>query len=270
MCLAARRCISRPTGSDTEKLARLVIALRQEILSSGLEIDVFNFNYPEKAVHEDINKLVYDTLTYMVKPDSVADGFLQGTDSVSDRDGRRALIDLIKGCVPPAVRQKLQADHSPLRYPAKQRADLLGGAAAGAALSAAVPAGDDKTVVEMLKTHPWGGEQDRELGQGQRARVSWLHGVPLRWHEREHAGSAAAFCIPAGDCEEDAYTLAGCRVFRQASDSGASAFAVAVREYGAPALMASDGIPRDVDVSAYGFRVEDDCGDGLGEDNVLS
>ncbi|KAK3283659.1 hypothetical protein CYMTET_8652 [Cymbomonas tetramitiformis] len=63
-------------GSDTNKLATLVIALRQEILSAGLEIDVFNLDDPELVVHEDINKLVYDTLTCMVKPDSVADGFL--------------------------------------------------------------------------------------------------------------------------------------------------------------------------------------------------
>ncbi|KAK3282027.1 hypothetical protein CYMTET_10214, partial [Cymbomonas tetramitiformis] len=106
-------------GSDTDKLAMLVIALHQKILSAGPEIDVFNFDHPELVVHEDVNKLVCDTLTYMVKPDSVADGFPQGTDAVSNRDGRRARIDLIKGCVPPAVRQKLQAEHSSLRYPAK-------------------------------------------------------------------------------------------------------------------------------------------------------
>ncbi|KAK3272830.1 hypothetical protein CYMTET_18897 [Cymbomonas tetramitiformis] len=243
--------------SDTEKLARLVIARRQEILSAGLEIDVFNFDDPEK-----------------------------GTDSVSDRDGRRALIDLIKGCVPPAVRQKLHAEHSSLRYPAKmdprpilameqrlvrenrvadwtpteltrkeqlyasldpefyaafrvryprfsdlggvplrelkhlvtsifvswqqqQRADL--GGAAGAALSAAVPTGDDMTVVEMLETILGAmNKQGRDLCQGNGRR----------------RGSRA------GDCEEDAYALAVCHVFQQASDSGASVFAAAVREYG--------------------------------------
>ncbi|KAK3282725.1 hypothetical protein CYMTET_9552 [Cymbomonas tetramitiformis] len=78
-------------------------------------------------------------------------------------------------------------------------------------------------------------------------------------------------CIPAGDCEEDAYELARCVMCSsRLSDSGASAFAAAVREYGAPSLTASDGIPHDADVSANGFRVEDDCGDGLGEDDVLS
>ncbi|KAK3283660.1 hypothetical protein CYMTET_8653 [Cymbomonas tetramitiformis] len=75
----------------------------------------------------------------------------------------RALIDLIKGCVPPAVRPKLQAEHSLLRYPVKveprpilakeQRLQADQGGAAGDALSAAVrPTGDDKTMIEMLKT----------------------------------------------------------------------------------------------------------------------
>ncbi|KAK3261997.1 hypothetical protein CYMTET_29128 [Cymbomonas tetramitiformis] len=37
-----------------------------------------------------------------------------------DQDGRRAFIDLIKGCVPLAVRHKHQAEQSALRrYPAR-------------------------------------------------------------------------------------------------------------------------------------------------------
>ncbi|KAK3240832.1 hypothetical protein CYMTET_49358 [Cymbomonas tetramitiformis] len=49
----------------------------------------------------------------------VAHGLLLGTDAESDRNGRRASIDIIKGCVPLGVRQTLQAEHSLLRYPAK-------------------------------------------------------------------------------------------------------------------------------------------------------
>ncbi|KAK3270870.1 hypothetical protein CYMTET_20750 [Cymbomonas tetramitiformis] len=75
--LGGKEAYFEADGSDTEKLARLVIAMRQEVLSAGLEIDVFNFDDPEKVVHEDVNKLVYDTFTYMVKPDAVADGFPQ-------------------------------------------------------------------------------------------------------------------------------------------------------------------------------------------------
>ncbi|KAK3248715.1 hypothetical protein CYMTET_41830 [Cymbomonas tetramitiformis] len=65
---------------------------------------------PTLVVNRSVNELVYDTLGYIVEPDSVAYGYLLGTDAVSD---------LIKGCVPPAVRQKLQAIHSSLTYPAK-------------------------------------------------------------------------------------------------------------------------------------------------------
>ncbi|KAK3238637.1 hypothetical protein CYMTET_51368 [Cymbomonas tetramitiformis] len=74
---------------------------------------------PLLVVHRSVNELVYDTLGYIVEPDSVVYGYLLGTDAVSDRGSRRALVDLIKGRVPPAVRQKLQAEHSSLTYPAK-------------------------------------------------------------------------------------------------------------------------------------------------------
>ncbi|KAK3264343.1 hypothetical protein CYMTET_26922 [Cymbomonas tetramitiformis] len=53
-------------------------------------------------------------------------------------------------------------------------------------------------------------------------------------------------------------------VFQQASDCGASAFAAAVRQYGAPVAVSAGGIESDgVVVSAYGFHVEEDSdGDG--------
>ncbi|KAK3236485.1 hypothetical protein CYMTET_53372 [Cymbomonas tetramitiformis] len=40
------------------------------------------------------------------------------TDSSADRDGRRALIDIIKGSVPAALRESHQQEHAALRYPA--------------------------------------------------------------------------------------------------------------------------------------------------------
>ncbi|KAK3281962.1 hypothetical protein CYMTET_10281 [Cymbomonas tetramitiformis] len=52
-------------------------------------------NIYAKAIR--VNELVHDTLTYIVEPDTVAYGYLMGTDSAADRDGRRALVDLIKG-----------------------------------------------------------------------------------------------------------------------------------------------------------------------------
>ncbi|KAK3272787.1 hypothetical protein CYMTET_18934 [Cymbomonas tetramitiformis] len=76
--------------------------------SAGLDLSSFDFDDLTKTVIPKVNELLYDTLAYIVKTDSAAEHFLLGTDSVSDRDGRRALLDLIKGCVPPGVRQTLQ------------------------------------------------------------------------------------------------------------------------------------------------------------------
>ncbi|KAK3248694.1 hypothetical protein CYMTET_41847 [Cymbomonas tetramitiformis] len=76
----------------------------------------------------------------------------------------------------------------------------------------------------------------------------------------------AAFCIPIEDCEEEADTLAVYQVFQQASDFGASAFG----RDGEAVRCASGGVgwrhsEHDVDVSAYGFHVEEDS-DGDGDD----
>ncbi|KAK3239614.1 hypothetical protein CYMTET_50469 [Cymbomonas tetramitiformis] len=52
------------------------------------------------------------------------------------------------------------------------------------------------------------------------------------------------------------HTLTLCQIFQVTADDGSEAFAAAVAEYGAPAVLAggeSDGI----DVSAYGFAVSD-------------
>ncbi|KAK3240764.1 hypothetical protein CYMTET_49415 [Cymbomonas tetramitiformis] len=173
-------------GNDTEKLARLVIALRQEILSAGLEIDVFNFDDPEKMVHEDITKLVYDTLIYMTL--HAEHSALRYPAKVDPRpilamEQRLVRENGVADWTPTDLTRKeqLYASLDPefyatirVRYPRfsdlggvplrelkdlatsifvswqQQRADL--GGAGGAASSAAVRTGDDKTVVEMLKT----------------------------------------------------------------------------------------------------------------------
>ncbi|KAK3247214.1 hypothetical protein CYMTET_43272 [Cymbomonas tetramitiformis] len=98
---------------------KVIVALKSEIATASLDTDVFDFDHRNLGVQRFVNELVYDTLTYIVEPDTVAYGYLLGTDSVTDRDGRRALVDLIKGCVPPAVRQKHQSEHSALLYPAR-------------------------------------------------------------------------------------------------------------------------------------------------------
>ncbi|KAK3264155.1 hypothetical protein CYMTET_27083 [Cymbomonas tetramitiformis] len=89
-------------GKDSEKLSKIVGVLKNEFNSAGLKLSSFDLDDLTKAVIPRVNELLYDTLAYIVKTDSAAEHFLLGTDSVSDRDGRRALLDLIKGCVPPA------------------------------------------------------------------------------------------------------------------------------------------------------------------------
>ncbi|KAK3239763.1 hypothetical protein CYMTET_50332 [Cymbomonas tetramitiformis] len=106
-------------AKDSEKLSKIVDVLKNEFGSAGLDLASFEFDDLIKGVIPKVSELLYDTFAYIVKTDSVAEHFLLGTDSVSDRDGRRALLDLIKGRVPLGVRQTLQEEHSQLRYPAR-------------------------------------------------------------------------------------------------------------------------------------------------------
>ncbi|KAK3273312.1 hypothetical protein CYMTET_18436 [Cymbomonas tetramitiformis] len=106
-------------AGDSENLAKIVVVLKNEFGFAGLDLAPFAFDDPSKEVTGKATELLHDTLVYIVKVDSPAEHFLLGTDSVSDRDGRRALVDLIKGCVPPGERQTLQDEHSELRYPAR-------------------------------------------------------------------------------------------------------------------------------------------------------
>ncbi|KAK3254418.1 hypothetical protein CYMTET_36365 [Cymbomonas tetramitiformis] len=120
----------------------VIVALKAEINTAGLDSDVFNLDEPTLVIHRAVNELVYDTLAYIVEPDSVAYGYLLGTDAVSDRDGRRALMDLIKGAAdwtPTAATRKHQLWESldPDFYAA------IRGGTAGTAASAAVSPGDD-------------------------------------------------------------------------------------------------------------------------------
>ncbi|KAK3279426.1 hypothetical protein CYMTET_12691 [Cymbomonas tetramitiformis] len=70
------------------------------------------------------------------------------------------------------------------------------------------------------------------------------------------AGGTAAYCMPAdgGGADEAMRTLALCHIFQVAADDGSEAFAAAVGEYGAPAVLAG-GESDEIDVSAYGFTV---------------
>ncbi|KAK3249272.1 hypothetical protein CYMTET_41292 [Cymbomonas tetramitiformis] len=216
---------------DSERLSKIVVVLK-------------------------VNELLYDTIAYVVKNDSAAEHFLLGTDSVSDRDGMRALLGLIKGCVPPGVRQTLQEEHSQLRYcttrvekieaaikfqrlgastqpPKNRRGKGLAGFRACA--SPTPPVGFYRHAMKALHLcHRCGRE-----GVGNK-----YHG----WKECPYggkgaAGGTAAYCMPADGegAAEDMHTLALCHIFQVAADDEA---------------VESDGI----DVSAYGFSVPGSSG----------
>ncbi|KAK3235067.1 hypothetical protein CYMTET_54709 [Cymbomonas tetramitiformis] len=205
--------------------------------SAELDLSSFEFDDLAKKVIPKVNELLYDTFAYIVKSDSAAEHFLLGTDSVSDRDGRRALLDLIKGWVPPGLTTRLEKIEAAIKF---QKA---GGTTGVPSLSAIVAA---------------------ERGRGRIEEISWLEGIPVRKGGKSAAGGTAAYCMPADGegADEAMHTLALCQIFQVAADDGSEAFAAAVAEYGAPAVLAggeSDGI----DVSAYGLAVSDDSGSGV-------
>ncbi|KAK3285226.1 hypothetical protein CYMTET_7156 [Cymbomonas tetramitiformis] len=69
-----------------DELADVIVALKSELKSDSQETDVFDLDHPTQGVQRFVNELVYDTLTYIIKPDTVAYGYLLGADSASDRD----------------------------------------------------------------------------------------------------------------------------------------------------------------------------------------
>ncbi|KAK3232935.1 hypothetical protein CYMTET_56739 [Cymbomonas tetramitiformis] len=283
-------------AGDSERLSKIVVVVKNKFGSAGLDLASFDFDDPTKGVIPKVNELLYDTLAHVVKNDSAAEHFLLSTDSVSDRDGRRALLDLIKGCVPPGVCQTLQEEHSQLRYLAQaavmvrypmpndlrpvplsvltnlithiyvsweqQQAEL--GGAVGPKVSGAAYSSMDSKIVErgasptppvgfdrhVMKALPLCHRCGRE-GVGKEYH-GCVEGMPLR---REGGGGRhCGLLLTARVLPKRMHSLARCRIFQVAAGDGAEAFAAAVAEYGAPAVLtgdASDGI----DVSAYGFSV---------------
>ncbi|KAK3251161.1 hypothetical protein CYMTET_39493 [Cymbomonas tetramitiformis] len=103
---------------DAGLLSELVVQLRTEFHSAGLELASFDLDDPLARVVTKVNGLLYDVLALVIEKRSNAYVWLTGTDASSDRDGRRALVDIIKGCVPVALRESHQEEHAALRYPA--------------------------------------------------------------------------------------------------------------------------------------------------------
>ncbi|KAK3242871.1 hypothetical protein CYMTET_47447 [Cymbomonas tetramitiformis] len=102
----------------TDDAGLLLVQLRTEFQSAGLELCAFDLDDPLAPLVGRVNGLLYDVLALVVEKHSNAYVWLTGTDSSTDRDGRRALVDVIKGCVPVALRESQQEEHAALRYPA--------------------------------------------------------------------------------------------------------------------------------------------------------
>ncbi|KAK3286936.1 hypothetical protein CYMTET_5528 [Cymbomonas tetramitiformis] len=80
--------------------------------------------------------------------------------------------------------------------------------------------------------------------------------------KRQSIGSTAAYYQPVEECTAEVlHTL--CQVYQTAADNGMEAFTAAVEQHGAPAVVRAGAASGGVDVSAYGFAVEesDDSGD---------
>ncbi|KAK3287002.1 hypothetical protein CYMTET_5474 [Cymbomonas tetramitiformis] len=89
---------------DIDKLGKLVVTLKTEFQSAGLDVSSFDFENPTREI-EVVSELVDDTLAELIESGSQAELFFESTDSSTERDGRRALLDLIIGCMPPGMRQ---------------------------------------------------------------------------------------------------------------------------------------------------------------------
>ncbi|KAK3270018.1 hypothetical protein CYMTET_21563 [Cymbomonas tetramitiformis] len=109
---------ARFKGDDDDAflLGDLLEALRVEFETAGLSLSVFDITDPTLEVHPKVNAFLYDVLGRIIATHSSAYGHLRGTHG--DRDGRRAVVDLAKGCVEVGVRESRQDEHSALRYPA--------------------------------------------------------------------------------------------------------------------------------------------------------
>ncbi|KAK3245606.1 hypothetical protein CYMTET_44830 [Cymbomonas tetramitiformis] len=104
--------------TDAGLLSDVVVQLRTEFESAGLDLVSFDLDDPQALVVGKVNALLYDVLGLIIEKHSNARVWLTGTDASADRDGRRALVDIVKRSVPVALRESFQQEHAALSYPA--------------------------------------------------------------------------------------------------------------------------------------------------------
>ncbi|KAK3286790.1 hypothetical protein CYMTET_5673 [Cymbomonas tetramitiformis] len=117
--LGAKDIRFRASDKDKARLGALVRRLTTEFETARLGVDIFDFNDETIEVHPKVNSLLYHILTLVIEPDSLASTVLGGS-SAEDRDGRRALVDLIKFTVRQARSVDCQGLYRQLEYPARE------------------------------------------------------------------------------------------------------------------------------------------------------
>ncbi|KAK3265153.1 hypothetical protein CYMTET_26145 [Cymbomonas tetramitiformis] len=152
----------------------------------------------------------------------------------------------------------------------QQQAEL--GVAAGPGIAGAAYSGVDERVLEVLGQLTSRLEKIEASIEFQKAGGKKDHGYRECPYGGKNAAGTAAYCMPADaqGADEDMRTLALCQIFQvAAADDGSDAFAAAVAEYGAPAVLAG-GESDEIDVSAYGFTVADSSSGVLSELEALT
>ena len=103
----------RARESDKGRIGDLVRRLRREFEKAKLGIDVFEFNDQHTRVHPAVNQFLYDVVSLVMEPASLA-SLVLGGECAEDRDGRRALVELIRFCVRQARGQRCYEHYTAL------------------------------------------------------------------------------------------------------------------------------------------------------------
>jgi len=108
----------RAKESDKGRIGDLIRRLKREFEKARLGVDVFDFNDQHVRIHPAVNQFLYDVVSLVVEPSSLA-SLVLGGQCAEDRDGRRALVELIRFCVRQARGQRCFEHYMALRYPAE-------------------------------------------------------------------------------------------------------------------------------------------------------
>ncbi|KAK3270490.1 hypothetical protein CYMTET_21116 [Cymbomonas tetramitiformis] len=213
---------------DTDRLAKIVVILKTEFGSAGLNLTSFDFDDLSKAVIE--KRLARDNRAVDWTPSEEARKYkiLERLDS--------DLYAAVMGTLTARLAEKIE---SALKY---QR---LGGA------SAAPPKNRRGKGLDGYRagSHPTPqvGFDKQEMRALPLCNRCGREGVGKKYHEYKNCpfggkgavGGSAAYCMPIdnADAPEAMHALALCHIFQVAADAGAEAFAAAVQEYAAPAVL---------------------------------